>query len=143
MKTRREFIKDTCTACLGSTWLGLTFSSLTSCSSFPVYKTDLAKKKVEVPLTEFAESNLVIVRDMQVQFDVLLVKKSPEEYNAIYMKCTHQENPLTATKSGLYCSSHGSRFDLDGKVLKEPALKPLKKFKTELNDTFISIDLNS
>ncbi len=143
MKTRREFIKDTCTACLGTAFLGFTFSQLTSCSSLPIYKTNLSQKTVNVPLTSFTESTLVIVRDMQVPYDVLVVKKSEQEYTALYMKCSHQENAVTATKSGLYCSSHGSTFDLDGNVTKEPALGPLKKFKTLLNETTLTIDLNS
>jgi Rieske Fe-S protein len=143
MKTRREFIKDACTTCLSTTFIGVAFSQLTSCSSLPIYKTSLAQKKVDVPVTEFVESNLLIVRDMQVPFDILLVKKSDEEYRAIYMKCSHQENQVTATKTGLFCSSHGSRFDLDGNVLKEPALTPLKRYKTEVKDNIVSIDLNS
>ncbi|HEY9008328.1 QcrA and Rieske domain-containing protein [Ohtaekwangia sp.] len=143
MKTRREFLKDTCTTCLGTAFLGFTFSQLTSCSSLPIYKTNLSQKMVRVPVANFAESNLVIVRDLQVPFDILLVKKSETEYNAVYMKCSHQENPVTATKTGLYCSSHGSTFDLDGNVTKEPALKPLKKFKTQLQENQILIDLNS
>jgi Rieske Fe-S protein len=143
MKTRREFLKDTCTACLSTAFLGFTFSQLTSCSSFPIYKTNLSQKIVSVPLSNFAESNLVILRDMQVAYDILLVKKSETEFNAIYMKCSHQENPVTATKSGLFCSSHGSTFDLDGNVTKEPALAPLKKFKTIIQDNQITIDLNS
>ena len=143
MQTRREFLKDTCTTCLGTAFLGLTFTQLTSCSALPIYKTSLGGKKVLVPLTSFAESNLLIVRDMQVSFDVLLVKKSEQEYNAIYMKCSHQENPVTATASGLYCSSHGSTFDLDGNVTKEPALQPLKKFRIELEANQLTIDLNS
>jgi Rieske Fe-S protein len=143
MKTRREFLKDTCTACLSTAFLGLTFSQLTSCSSFPIYKTNLSQKIVSVPLSNFAESNLVILRDMQVAYDILLVKKSESQFNAIYMKCSHQENPVTATKSGLFCSSHGSTFDLNGNVTKEPALAPLKKFKTIIQDNQITIDLNS
>lgn len=142
-KTRREFLKDACTTCLGVSFLGISLSQLTSCSPFPVYKTDLSKKNVTVPLSSFGESNMVIVRDMQVIYDVLLVKKSDQIYDALYMRCTHQENPLTATKTGLFCSAHGSRFDLDGNVLKEPALAPLKKFKTELQENQVLIDLNS
>jgi len=143
MKTRREFIKDACTACVGTAFLGFTFSQLTSCSSLPIYKTNLNQKIVNVPLTSFGESTLLIVRDMQVQYDILLVKKSTEHYDAVYMRCTHQENPVTATTTGLFCSAHGSRFDLDGNVLKEPALEPLKKFKTRILENNISIDLNS
>jgi len=143
MKSRREFIKDTCTACMGTAFLGLTFSQLTSCASLPIYKTNLRLKTVDVPLTSFGGSTLVIVRDMQVSYDVLLVKKSEYDYLALYMKCSHQENQLTATKNGLYCSRHGSTFDLDGNVTKEPALTPLKSFNTTINENCISIDLNS
>lgn len=143
MKTRREFIKDTCTACLGTAFLGLTFTQLSSCSSLPIYRTSLEDKTVAVPKSSFAESNLVIIRDLQVAFDVLLVKKSETEYNAIYMRCSHQENAVTATKTGLYCSAHGSAFDLDGNVTKEPAINPLRKFKTEIQETQIIIELKS
>jgi Rieske Fe-S protein len=55
------------------------------------------------------------------------------------MKCSHQDNSLTVTKTGLFCSSHGSTFDLEGNVTKEPALEPLKKFKTEINNSFAKI----
>lgn len=143
MKTRREFLKDTCTACLGTAFLGITVTQLSSCSSLPIYKTNLSQKAVDVPLSNFAESNLVIVRDLQVPYDILLVKKSDQDYRAIYMKCSHRENPVTATKSGLYCPSHGSTFDLDGNVTKEPATEPLHKFKTEIKDQQLTIDLNS
>ena len=130
-------------ACAGASLLGMTFSQLTSCASLPVYKTNLSLKSVDVPLTSFVESNLVVVRDLQTPYDILLVKKSETEYNAIYMKCSHRENPVSATKTGLYCSEHGSTFDLDGNVTKEPAPGPLKKFKTELHDNLLTIDLNS
>lgn len=143
MKTRRDFLKDTCAACLGTTFLGVALSQLTSCSPFPVYKTALTSNVVSVPMSNFAESKLVIVRDMQVAFDILLVRKSESEFNAIYMRCTHQENPVTATKDGLFCSAHGSRFDLEGNVTKEPALESLKNFKTSILDNQVIIDLNS
>ncbi len=143
MKTRREFIKDTCNACLGTSFLGLTLSQLSGCASLPVYKTNLRQQTVEVPLASFSESNLVVVRDMQTPFDILVVKKPEGKFTAIYMKCSHRENPVSATKTGLYCAEHGSTFDLEGNVTKEPALEPLKKFKTHVTDNAITIDLNS
>lgn len=133
-------MKDSCIACASGTLLSFAFSS---CSSLPVFKTDLAKQTVDVPLSQFAESNLVVVRDMQTPYDILLVKKSETDYNAIYMKCSHRENPVSATKTGLYCPEHGSTFDLDGNVTKEPAPAPLKKFKTVIKESIITIDLNS
>ena len=141
---RREFIIDSCKLCLSLGSIGIAMSQLTSCApALPVFKTSLNKDVVNVPLSSFAESNLLILRDLQMPYDVLLVKKSEQEYLALYMKCSHQENAVTATSSGLYCSSHGSSFDLDGRVLKEPALAPLKKFKTTITSTQLSVDLKS
>ncbi len=59
------------------------------------------------------------------------------------MKCTHRANPLTATKDGLYCPAHGSRFDLNGNVTEQPATEPLKQFKTSINQTSVIVNTNS
>ena len=99
--------------------------------------------KVNVPMSSFGESNVLILRNDQMEFDVLLVKRSDSEVTALQMKCSHQDNSLTANKNGLFCSAHGSTFDLDGKVTKEPALNPLKKFKTEINNQNIIVYLKA
>lgn len=141
---RSEFLVNSCKLCISLSTVGIAMSQLSACASaLPVFKTPLNKDVVNVPLSSFAESSLLILRDLQMPYDVLLVKKSEQEYIALYMKCTHQENQVTATTSGLYCSSHGSSFDLDGHVLKEPALKPLKRFNTIITPTQLSIDLKS
>ena len=128
---------------MGATALGVSLMELSSCSpALPTYKTTFKGNVLNVPVTSFGESNLLIVRDMQVEFDILLVKKSAAEYNAIYMKCSHRSNPVSATATGIYCPSHGSTFDLDGNVLKEPATAPLQKFPAQLNNDLITITLN-
>jgi cytochrome b6-f complex iron-sulfur subunit len=141
---RREFLRSSCISCMGAAALGVTFPQLTSCSpALPTFKTAFKGDVVSVPLSSFMpESNLLIVRDLQVEFDILLVRKSPDEYKAIYMKCSHRANPVTATSHGLYCPSHGSSFDLDGNATKEPATQPLEKFKTEIKDDKVFITLN-
>lgn len=143
MQTRRDFLKDSCKACAGTSVFGLLLTQLSACSSLPVYKTALSAKTIDVPLTSFAESNVVIVRDMQAPFDIALIRKSPTEYNALYLKCTHRENPVSATKTGLYCAEHGSTFDLDGNVTKEPAPAPLKRYHTTVTENAVTIDLES
>jgi Rieske Fe-S protein len=45
------------------------------------------------------------------------------------LQCTHQENQLTTTGDGYYCSLHGSQFDKNGRVIKGPAEKPLERYK--------------
>lgn len=94
-----------------------------------------------VPASSFGEGKLLVVRAPGLDFDVLLVKKADNNYTALLMKCTHQDNPLTATSSGLFCPSHGSSFDLEGRVTKEPALAPLRKYNTTITDNNITIHL--
>jgi Rieske Fe-S protein len=140
---RREFIQSSCISCLGAVAMGVSLTELSSCSpALATFKTTFKGNKVAVPASSFLTSNLLVVRDNQVEYDILLVKKSPELYNAIYMKCSHRANPVSATATGLYCPSHGSTFDLDGNVIKEPATAPLEKFKTEIKDENIIITLN-
>ncbi len=141
MINRRTFIKSSCVVCATGV-----LSQLTSCApALPTFKTTISGKTINVPLTYFAESNVAIVRDNQAEYDILLVKKSEELFDAIYMRCSHRENPLTATNTGLFCSSHGSTFTLDGQVTKEPATDPLQKFPTEFDraNGIISINIQS
>lgn len=144
MQNRREFIKRTCTLCAGIAGLGILTSQLTGCNLLPICKGEECKGMISVPLISFTDKiNMIIVRNNQLDYDILLIKIDENNYNALQMKCTHQDNPLIANQTGLYCSAHGSTYDLEGKVTKEPALSPLKKFKTEKNNSSILIDVRS
>jgi cytochrome b6-f complex iron-sulfur subunit len=139
MSTRRSFIKSGCAACL-LTASGLSF--LESCSTpLPMVKAAGTKPGlVEVPVSSFATGNMLLVRSKQLEYDVLLIKKE-ESYKALYMRCTHEGVGLTAAANKIFCSAHGSVFDLDGKVVKEPALRPLKTYPTEVANDQIIIHL--
>jgi Rieske Fe-S protein len=139
---RRDFIKNSCVYCIGAMAIGVAVTELASCTNIPIYKS-ATNKEIPVPLTSFAQSKIVIVRPDHNEFDILLVKKSDTEYLALLMKCTHRDNPLNATKDGLYCPAHGSRFDLNGDVLQEPATRPLKRYATSLDQNNVIINLNS
>lgn len=140
---RREFIKSSCISCASLVGVSALTSILNSCASLPVLKINSSEKMVAVPLSSFIENqNLLIVKNPQLEFDILVIKKKDNTYNALYMQCSHQSQPLTANKSGLFCASHGSSFDLEGNVTLQPATQPLKKFKTEIENTNLNIYLN-
>lgn len=116
---------------------------LESCSSsLPMVKTTPRDQLLYVPAEKFAnQNNLVIVRSAALENDILLVKKQ-DTYKALYLKCTHEGIGLSATDKKIVCPAHGSIFDFDGHVLKEPALRPLKEFTTEINNENIIIHLS-
>jgi Rieske Fe-S protein len=144
MQNRRDFIKQSCTLCLGIVGLSALTTQLAGCAPMPIYKGESVNGLITVPFTSFTETNkIVIVRNVHLDWDIVLVKVSDTEYQAVQMKCTHQDNPLTATQSGFFCSAHGSTFDLKGNVTKEPALRPLKKYVTEIKETAVLINTKS
>lgn len=122
---------------------GLSAFSLTGCIAIPSVKSTVKTDKIDVEKSRFAESNMVIVKVMWMDYDILLVKHSEEKYTALYLKCTHQDQPLMPTKTGLVCNSHGSQFDLNGKVVREPAIQPLKTFPALVKENNITIIIQS
>jgi Rieske Fe-S protein len=140
---RRKFIKSGCVACTSLLGAGLLASSMSGCASVPVYKAVPLQNKITVPLSEFGESNLLVVRNARWEYDILLVKKTSADIIAMLLMCSHQQNILTLSKTGLLCPVHGSTFDLEGNATKEPAVEPLKKFRTEVGNAAVVIDLRS
>ncbi|RYU90292.1 Rieske (2Fe-2S) protein [Mucilaginibacter terrigena] len=141
MSSRRSFIKSGCAACI-LTASGLSF--LESCSA-PLPMIKLAGTKagqVEVGTDSFTgKGNMLVVRSKQLEYDILLIKNG-EAYKALYLRCTHEGVGLTPAANKIFCSAHGSVFDLDGKVVKEPALRPLKTYQTEVINNQIIIHLS-
>ena len=136
---RRVFIKKGCVACMGLVGTSLLLESCSS--SLPLVKTNPENKSLSVPLNNFSvNNNLVIVRSGSLENDILLIKNQ-NEYKALYLRCTHEGVGLTATDKKIVCSAHGSVFDFQGNVVKEPALKPLQQFQTEVNNENVIIHL--
>jgi Rieske Fe-S protein len=140
MVNRRNFVRQTAAWCIVP---GVLTSLLNSCKSAATFTSaDAVPGIIQVPLTAFQEgSDRINVRDKRLEFDVLLLKKPNNEYKAIYMKCTHYDNPLVASSTSIYCNSHGSQFDMDGKVMKDPAPTPLQIFPTSIENQQIQIKI--
>src|SRR5258706_71066 len=119
---RRDFLKASCQLCLlGSA--GLLLTQMSSCSPAAgnaIYKTDVVNNQLEVPLSLFDKAPLQFVRPKGWGYDIA-VQKEQDNYNALLMQCTHQNNQLTVSGNGFYCSLHGSQFDKEGNVKKGPA----------------------
>lgn len=65
---------------------------------------------------------------------VLFVRESEEVIRGVDPTCTHRQCTVEYNKSQkiFICPCHGSRYDLEGKVLKGPAEKPLTNLDASL-----------
>jgi nitrite reductase/ring-hydroxylating ferredoxin subunit len=140
---RRKFLESACKACLMA-GAGFLIADLTACGpASQLMILPVTDNTVIVPLSAFKKQTIQIVRPQGWFYDIAIRKISPEQYEAILMECTHQKNQLISTSNGFMCTLHGSRFNLEGNVLKGPAERPLKKFNTSLNKEQLAVLLNS
>jgi Rieske Fe-S protein len=140
---RRAFLRSSCAACLATAAGGGMLSGIAGCASSNVYRATVVKNIIQIDSALLATKQTLVVRTDETPFDILLVKRSETDYEALLMECTHQNNALTASSTGLFCPAHGSAFDLDGCVIRGPAARPLKKYKTTVSGNIINIDLAS
>lgn len=137
---RRSFLRSSCLGCT-AVLAGGGLLTLGGCSTLPVVKVTDTDGVLRVPISAFAESTQVLARSSSLPFDVLVMAQPRGGYRSVYLRCSHRDQPLTATMTVLHCSSHGSRFALDGTVLEGPADKPLHLFPTTNDATHVSIDV--
>ncbi len=133
---RRDFLRSSCTTCLlaASGWM-LPAIALTGCgpAAYQVFSTEERENQIEVPADAFAKGPLVLVRPKGWFYSIALRKHEDNTYSALLLKCTHQDNQLTASSDSFSCSLHGSTFNKEGRVTKGPAERPLKTFAVTTN----------
>ncbi len=140
---RRQFIRSSCKLCAGFAGVSLISSLLVSCTPLPIYNTTYKDKVINVPLTEFLNTNYILVRCKNLDYDVAVIKQSDGSFLSLYMQCTHAENPVDFTGDEFKCSLHGSVFSKTGEVRKGPAEKALISFKTSTEENQLVIQIQN
>jgi Rieske Fe-S protein len=136
---RRQFIRDSCKLCVGFAGVTVFSSLLTSCTPLPIYNTEYKDKKVVIPILQFAKTNFVIARCINLNYDIAVIKQADSTYRSFIMQCTHADNPVEYNGNEFTCSLHGSIFNGNGDVRRGPAEKALKALRTEVVDSDVVI----
>jgi Rieske Fe-S protein len=140
---RRKFLTSACKACLLA-GAGFFVADLTACSpSTKIIRLPVNQNSVSVPITAFAQGPVLIVMPEGWLYDIAVRKTSTDQYEALLLQCTHQQNQLMVNSNGYKCNLHGSQFNLDGKVVKGPAERALRKFTTSLDQGRLIVQLQS
>jgi Rieske Fe-S protein len=140
---RRKFLESACKACLLA-GAGILISELSACGpSENIVKLPVILNTVRVPLSSFVNDSPRIVRPSGWFFNIAIRKTATDQYEALLLECTHQQNQLNVISNGYKCPFHGSQFNLDGQVVKGPAELPLRKFQTSIDQGQLVIQLKS
>ena len=143
---RKDFIINSCAACLSATALS---GLLTSCKSTQYISGTLNNDGVTVDTVDFkmvrkgkaSYRSFIIVRNETLQYPICVYRFSDSEYSALWMQCSHQGTELQASGDFLQCTAHGSEFSNKGKVTNGPADKDLRTFPVMVNKNELFIDL--
>jgi Rieske Fe-S protein len=123
---------------------GFLISDLIACSpSSKVLKLPVSENTVRIPATAFVNESLQIVRPEGWFYDIAIRKSSANDFEALLLECTHQQNQLIVSQNGYQCMLHGSKFNLEGQVVKGPAERGLKRFATRVDQGQVVIQLKS
>jgi len=143
---RKDFIVNSCAACLGATALS---GLLSSCTSTRYINGTIGKDGLTVSTKEFVIQkkdsvdyrSFIIVGHESLQYPVCVYRLTETEYTALWMRCTHQGAELQASGDHLQCPAHGSAFNNKGLVTNGPAANNLRSFPVTVNNNELFIDL--
>jgi Rieske Fe-S protein len=143
---RRDFLVNSCSACLGAVAATSIFSS---CTTTRYISGNIVKDGLTVSTDEFkleqkgsiAYRSFIIVRNDALQYPICIYRFNDQEYTAIWMKCSHQGSELQASGDVLQCPAHGSEFNNKGKVTNGPADRDLRTFSVTVSNNELFLDL--
>ena len=143
---RRDFIVNSCAACLSVTALSTVASSCQSTRYISGRITDdgLIVKKDEFKIKkgdQISYRSFIIIRNDVLQYPVCVYRFSEQEYSALWMRCTHQGTELQASGEYLQCPAHGSEFNNKGDVTNGPADSNLRTFLVFVTESELFIDM--
>jgi nitrite reductase/ring-hydroxylating ferredoxin subunit len=143
---RRDFIKNSCTACLSASVLPLVLNSCTALlnTTGTLVKDGLTLSTEDFKIVDKGSSayrSFLILRNESLQYPICVYRLNEKQYSALWMKCAHQGAELQASGDYLQCPAHGSEFNNKGQVTNGPASNNLRTFPVTVNDKEIFIDL--
>lgn len=132
--TRRQFL-----LCAGA---AAATAASSGCATMTIYRKAFADGRIDIDAAAHPELEEVggrIVVDAEGLEGAVLLLNTGEVHRALYIVCTHQQCNLKPSRDFLTCGCHGSTFNLKGEVVRGPATRRLPSFRTERNDSTITI----
>lgn len=108
--------------------IGAAVGPLAACST----QADKLIKPATAPVAGQTLANTadIPVNSGKVVGDTLITQPTPGVFDAFIARCTHAGCVLPGVQGDIIdCPCHGSRFALDGTVVRGPAMAPLKPVK--------------
>ncbi len=93
-------------------------------------------KVITIPVKSIPYDSVYLIKDKQIG-----ILNRENGITVLSIACTHLGCILNVENDKFICPCHGSMFELNGSVIKGPALKPLKHIKYTIENNNIIINL--
>ena len=125
--TRRSFL-----AVPGALAAGLTLSA---CATTATYRTAIREGRISIEFENVPEpakpGGRIFVAAPGLDVPVVLINLDGTSFRALSAVCTHLGCNVRPSGRFLQCPCHGSTYDLEGRVTRGPAERPLRVFETQ------------
>lgn len=119
--------------------IGAAVGSLAACSTSP--EKQIKPATLPTPGQVLASTVDIPVGSGKVVADTVITQPEAGEFEGFVARCTHAGCALPAVSGDtINCPCHGSRFGLDGAVLRGPATQPLTPVKVRVRGGSIVAD---
>ncbi len=118
------------------------------CASVLVRQVPSVNGRVELPLAQYPElteagAALQILPDGETQ-PLIVVVDAAGRHTVLSSECTHRACTVDVQGDRIVCPCHGSTYDRKGDVMRGPAERPLRRYRTQLTgDGVLIINLAS
>ena len=127
----------------------LMLTLLNSCSSTKITTANISGSNMIVPLKDFEIAKggqkefkkYIVVQNEKLQYPICVYRLDENNYQALWMRCTHQGTELQVFGDKLQCPAHGSEFTNTGTVQNGPAADPLRNFPVTISETMLKVSL--
>ena len=124
-------------------------SLLDSCGSTKITSAGISGSDMIVPLKDFEIikagqrefKRYIVVQNEILQYPICIYRFDENNYEALWMRCTHQGAELQVFGDKLQCPAHGSEFNDHGKAGSGPANASLRSFPIIISNNLLKISL--
>ena len=143
---------------LGRLAAGLVLGALPGCAAVFTYEEHLINGRISLNLNDIPQDENgfrpLRIHASEIAGGLILIPVSGEgglvsqggsdslsngSFRALSAKCTHLGCQVRASQNFLTCPCHGSTFDVQGKVVRGPAKRPLPSYPVEVRNGRIEI----
>ncbi len=146
LQSRRNFIKVCSKVLAGVTVIGFVAPIINSCSNPTGPGSQVAPFNISVDVSSLTQNNQALRTSTPDSNSLLIVRQSAASYITLLLICPHALcGGSTMIQSGgtIYCSCHGSTFDLSGQVTQGPAQSNLVTYSTVYNSSTRKVTIHN